>query len=273
MPASTATRTNLDPTSVALNEAKSLGEGTFRITYEGTYKGGQRNGQKAALKRFKYEYRHMEDEFFQSDFKVIDKAIELATEWNDFCRSFEKIRFARGDILVMAGTNGETKKFLVEPLVRPFYKYTSNSGWIRDRSETGLSLLALEAFCHYTYHATGGNLIVCDLQGHYKRNPFVFFKSRYNLTDPAICSRSREYGPTDLGEKGIDSFFAHHVCNQFCRRYGKGRWLRPQKAKEWIVPSRSTSMIRSSESHLMFLTNRLRLNTIMSPIVELEEED
>jgi Alpha-kinase family len=273
MTTSAATRTNLNPSEIIIDETKSLGEGTFRRTYEGIYKGGQRNGQKAACKRFHYEYRYMEDEFFQSDFKVIDKAIELAAEWNSFCRSFEKIRFNRGNVLELEGNRGEKKKFLVEPLVQPFYKYTSNNGYIRNRSETGLSLLMLEAFCHYTYHVTGGALIVCDLQGQYKRNHFVFFKSRYNLTDPAICSRIREYGPTDLGEKGIESFFAHHVCNQFCRRYGKGRWDRPQKPKEWIRPNRGTSMLRSSESHLVFLTNNLRLNAAMTPIIESEDED
>jgi Alpha-kinase family len=132
MTTSAATRTNLNPSEIIIDETKSLGEGTFRRTYEGIYKGGQRNGQKAACKRFHYEYRHMEDEFFRSDFKVIDKAIELASQWNGFCRSFEKIRFNRGEVLELDGKRDEQKKFLIEPLVQPFYKYTSNNGYIRN---------------------------------------------------------------------------------------------------------------------------------------------
>ena len=50
-------------------------------------------------------------------------------------------------------------------------------------------------------------MIVCDLQGRYRHNRRVNSKSRFELTDPAICSRRRTYGHTDLGEKGIESFF------------------------------------------------------------------
>ena len=48
-------------------------------------------------------------------------------------------------------------------------------------------------------------------QGRYRNQ---YRKCRFELTDPAICSRARDYGPTDLGEKGIQSFFKTHVCNK-----------------------------------------------------------
>lgn len=45
------------------------------------------------------------------------------------------------------------------------------------------------------------------------------------LSDPAICSRTETYGPTDLGPLGINMFFAQHECNCFCYSF----LLKPQQ--------------------------------------------
>ncbi|OEU12600.1 putative elongation factor 2 kinase [Fragilariopsis cylindrus CCMP1102] len=52
--------------------------------------------------------------------------------------------------------------------------------------------------------------ILCDLQGGVYQDGVV-------LTDPVVCSIPRTYGPTDLGLQGMNSFFANHTCNEFCR--------------------------------------------------------
>jgi hypothetical protein len=229
-----AIRDNLDSTDVDIDLSDVLGIGGFRITYRGTYTNGERKNQSAACKKFKdasFEYEFYECNY---DFKVIDKAVEFATSWNDdVCRySFEHIQFTRGNYIVQRGV-----RYLMEPIIQPYYKYTNNAGWIN--SENCTSIQVLEAFCHYTYHKSGGNLIVCDLQGLFKVNRYAFFKSRYILTDPAICSRKRHYGPTDMGEKGIESFFVNHVCNKFCRKYGGGHWQRPRNPTDWFTNSRN----------------------------------
>jgi hypothetical protein len=264
----TAVRTNLNSTDVTIDDSNVLGSGSYRIAYEGVYIGGSRNQQKAACKRFKDEFQIIEQEFYQTDFKVVDKAIELAESWNDMCRSFETIRFSRGDVMEKGG-----KKYLVEPLIRPYYKYTSNNGWIENRDNTGSSLLVLEAFSHFTYHKSGGSLIVCDLQGRFKLNRYAFLKSRYDLTDPAICSRKGLYGPSDLGEKGIESFFANHVCNKFCHRYGNGRWTRPRNPTQCLEPCKSTSRMSSSTPNLLAVTNNTRFNAALLPLDEDSDVD
>jgi Alpha-kinase family len=226
-------RDNLNSTDVKIDLTKVLGEGTYRITYRGTYTNGERVNQLAACKIFKD--RTHELEWYEFDTKVIAKATEMAQNWNtEICsKGYECIQFTRGSLTIK---NGVT--YMFEPLIKPYYKYTSNSGWISTENRTSIQIL--EAFCHYTYHISGGTILVCDLQGLFKMNRFAFLKSRYLLTDPAICSQQRSYGPTDLGEKGIERFFTNHKCNKFCQKYGKGQWRRPRAPKNWFSENNST---------------------------------
>jgi hypothetical protein len=261
---STAARTNLTSNSVRIHTNQTIGEGAFRIAYAGTYIGGNRNNQEAVCKCFKSQYQGLETDFFRSDFQTADRAIQYAEEWNEFCASDETILITRGSVHTLIG-----KKYLVEPLIRYFTKFTSNNGWITNVE--GWCGEAMEAFSHYTYHRSGGNLIVCDLQGRYRHNRFNSSKSRFELTDVAVCSRRCSYGPTDLGEKGIDSFFHNHVCNQFC--HVNGRWQRPRSTSQWFPRSSSTSMMRSSQAHLLGLGNRSTFRQGFGGILEEDSED
>lgn len=74
-------------------------------------------------------------------------------------------------------------------------------------------------------------------------------RTRFELTDVAICSRKCSYGPTDLGEKGISSFFHNYSRNQFSDI--GGRWQMPRQTRQWFPKSPSTSMMRSSDAHLL----------------------
>lgn len=240
-----AARTNLTSNDVQIH-SQVLGEGTFRTCLAGTYIGGNRNEQDAACKRFKRLYRQMENEFFSQDFQIADKAIMIATDWNEFCES-------GNEVLVNKGTIHHSRsgiKYLVEPLIRDYSKFTSNSGWIGDTNDWVVR--CMEAFSHYSYHRMGGQMIVCDLQGRYKFNRYKKSKSRFELADPAICSRSRRYGPTDLGEKGIDSFFASHECNEFCEAH----WARPNRSQHWFTQTHGTTMLPSEASSQLSLNSR-----------------
>lgn len=251
MSSSSAARTNLTSYRVKVHDNCYLGEGAFRIACEGTYIGGNRNQQEAACKRFKNKYKVLENEFFEFDFQVADKAIQMAQEWNDFCPYGKEILITRGTVMKRNGC-----KYLVEPLIRYFTKFTSNNGWISNDSCEETEIEIMEAFCHYTYHRSGGSLIVCDLQGRYRYNAYNKKKSRFELTDPAICSRQRLYGPTDMGEKGIESFFHNHVCNGWCHSNGE-RWQKPrvENCRSWFPKSSQTSMLASKHAHQLSTCN------------------
>ena len=264
---SSAARTNLTSQDVSLNRYEILGEGAFRMAYGGTYIGGSRNQQEAVCKCFKDQYRPLESEFFRYDYKIVDRAIEYAEQWNSFCEEKKEILMTKGDVKTIG-----RKQYLVEPLIRYFTKFTSNNGWIESEQEEGWKVLVMEAFSHYTYYKSGGQLIVCDLQGRYRHDKYESRRCRFELTDPAICSRRRSYGPTDLGEKGIESFFANHECNRFCHADGN-HWASPRQQRVWFEASSGTSMLRESATNFLETTNRARFNAQLQVIYDDYDSD
>ena len=183
-------RTNLGARFVVVDRSTVVGSGAFRIVYEGTFVGGNRNGQECVCKRFKSRYAGLAIEYFRSDFEIIDRALSIIESWNEHCEYGLEILMTRGSIT----NHHHGHKYLVEPLIRNFKKYTSNNGYIANEGWKGE---VMEAFCHYSYHKSGGSLIVCDLQGRYRKfNRRGRWRKRFELTDPAICSRQRRYGPT-----------------------------------------------------------------------------
>ncbi len=110
-------------------------------------------------------------------------------------------------------------------------KFNSNSGW-QNREFAGYELL--QALSHFSYHTTGGRFVLCDLQGGWAKDGVI-------LTDPVVMSRSKEFGPTDLGAEGISSFCARHQCGSNC----KPTWALPRYAVATVPLQQGTSMIRS----------------------------
>jgi hypothetical protein len=105
---------------------------------------------------------------------------------------------------------GATCGLLVENFLHgKFTKYSSNNGYVlKDDGSATILLEAgevkltdfLQAFSHWVYVSSSNNLLVCDLQGILDsegRRPV------FRLTDPAICSKERRYGKTDIGLIGI----------------------------------------------------------------------
>lgn len=80
-------------------------------------------------------------------------------------------------------------------------------------------------------HTSAGQYLLCDLQG-------GLFRDGAILTDPVIMSKSRSFGPTDLGPKGISSFFGHHKCNKYC----KAKWQRPADQRLYYKASEGSAM-------------------------------
>ena len=101
----------------------------------------------------------------------------------------------------------------MEPFINAYTKFNSNSGHVFPSKHSDM----MQALSHFSYHNSGGEYVLCDLQGAFHGSGNVV------LTDPAILSRDKSFGPTDLGYPGIIKFFSQHRCNHWCQ----GHWQLP----------------------------------------------
>ena len=103
-----------------------------------------------------------------------------------------------------------------------FYKYTPSamldtmSKMSKDSLEHHVHEVP-QAFSHFTYEASAGKCLVCDIQGIWN------WQDGFTLTDPVVHhvgSKKHRYGKTDQGIDGIKKFFESHVCGTVCERLG-----------------------------------------------------
>lgn len=105
----------------------------------------------------------------------------------------------------------EGQQLLVEPLLSDWAKHNSNSGWVSSHAPAWAGALS-----HYTWFASGGECLLCDLKGGWREVAGRPGERVPVLSDPSIHSRGRHFGPTDLAVDGINAWFASHVCSDLC---------------------------------------------------------
>ena len=127
------------------------------------------------LKDFTYWKREDWDE----ETKLATKAKELVDNWNATRSVVKQYIIHVPEVVICQRSGGDFKGgewVTLEPFIEGHYeKWNSNSGWSKEEK------LSVHAFCHWTYHYSGGLLLLCDAQG-------VRNGDAYCLTDPAICS-------------------------------------------------------------------------------------
>ncbi|KAK2802563.1 hypothetical protein FQN51_004355 [Onygenales sp. PD_10] len=205
--------------------------GAFRWVAKGVYTKGPRSGQACVAKWFKTG-AVFSDDYFTLDIKAVDKALEIVNRFNqlNMINKAVKINVAAVWNFVDGNTAWAGQKVLCEPFIQNYQKFNSNSGWNDDSRGWGE---AMQALSHFSYHLSGGNYVLCDLQG-------GIYQQEVVLSDPVILSRNREYGVTDLGSAGISSFFSQHDCNNYCRP----NWTKPARPVQHFRPVQGTTMIQ-----------------------------
>mmetsp|Transcript_13447 Transcript_13447/g.20448 ORF Transcript_13447/g.20448 Transcript_13447/m.20448 type:complete len:257 (+) Transcript_13447:259-1029(+) len=213
--------------------ANPFAEGGFRWVAKGIYTHGERRGEACVCKWFKSGFVY-EDSYFDLDIRANDKALEIIEEWNIRRYVNKVVKINMPEVWTFSGNSSGSwsgRKVLQEPFISNYRKYNSNSGWALNSSPWPR---VMQALSHFSYHITGGQCVLCDLQG-------GEYGDAICLTDPVILSRSRSYGVTDLGPEGISSFFCNHVCNEFC----KSNWIQPRDQNRYHRLQAGTSMIRA----------------------------
>jgi hypothetical protein len=224
-----STARNNNATLASIDVDTIIGEGAFRYVAKGQYSKGQRSGQPCVSKWFKAGEVY-DEVFFAKDILAVDKALDILTQWNQSRIIDSQIRLNRPEVWRFVDGEREGQRHLVEPFIENYTKFNSNTGWTNPDGSPWSDVM--QAISHYSYHASGGQFLLCDLQGGLYRNGAV-------LSDPVIHSRSQAYGLTDLGDRGISSFFSNHRCNQYCNR----SWTMPRDQGRYFVASQGTSMI------------------------------
>lgn len=204
-------------------------QGSFRWVAKGVYTVGERAGEPCVCKWFKTR-GVLEDEFFEKDLDAVRRSIDIITEWNRMGFVDKIVKINQPQIWTFDRTwrDFANRKVLQEPFIQKYQKFNSNTGWADDSIPWSR---VMQALSHYSYHFTNGECLLCDLQGGVYNNGIV-------LTDPVIMSRERAFGPTDLGAKGMHTFFATHKCNEFCRSSWK-KILHPTK---YYTPRKGSTM-------------------------------
>jgi len=102
--------------------------------------------------------------------------------------------------------------FCAEPFMPgAFLKYNSNAGYVGEDAMPHFELV--QSFTHFTFAASGGKLMIADLQG-------VANEDSVLLTDPQVLSLEGSFGPGDLRLHGIGVCLKAHRCGPTCRRLG-----------------------------------------------------
>jgi hypothetical protein len=208
-------------------------EGAFRWVAKGSYTNGPRSGQPSVCKWFKTGHV-MEAEFFDLDIKAMNKALDLVQQWNSHHFIDQLLKVNLPAVWTFDSGSGRWKGQMVlqEPFIENYQKFNSNTGWADSSTDWPK---VMQALSHFSFHVSGGQFVLCDLQGGVYSNAVV-------LTDPAILSRDKSYGITDLGPQGISSFFSNHRCNQYCR----SNWSIPADRQRYHAIQMGTSMAGST---------------------------
>ncbi|KAK4108291.1 kinase-like protein [Canariomyces notabilis] len=207
-------------------------EGAFRWVAKARYSDGDRRGQQCVIKWFKTGVVFEED-YFTLDIKAVDKALEIVNRFNQLNIVNKTIKINVPQVWRITRSHRSNligSRHLIEPFIQNYQKFNSNTGW---NDDTRHWARVMQALSHFSYHISGGNYVLCDLQGGIYQNEVV-------LSDPVILSRNREYGVTDLGPEGISSFFSQHCCNEYCRP----NWTQPANPQEFYRHVRGTTMIQ-----------------------------
>ncbi|KAH7308492.1 elongation factor 2 kinase [Stachybotrys elegans] len=209
-------------------------QGAFRWVAKGKYTSGPREGQACVVKWFKTGAVFSND-YFTLDIKAVDTALEIVDRFNALGIVNKPVKVNVAQVWTFDDDVDDEwagQKHLCEPFIQNYQRFNSNTGWTDYSVAWGE---VMQALSHFSYHTSGGNYLLCDLQG-------GIYHDEVALSDPVVLSPTREYGVTDLGPEGISSFFSQHVCNNFCRPH----WIQPANPVQYFVPRPGTAMVPSS---------------------------
>lgn len=150
---------NKSTTAEILDTMVPFARGSFKNVWRGDYTDPPRLGEECVAKVFKTG-SVFQDHFFELEMTVIEETQKIINAWND-ARVFGWPVMLSIPQIWTYEANGE--KCLIEPFIRNFQKFNSNSGWVKFPGTQWSDVL--QALSHFSYHHSGGERLLCDIQG------------------------------------------------------------------------------------------------------------
>jgi hypothetical protein len=151
-------RTN-NSTHATIDRSSIFASGAFKNVWQGTYTGGSRTGQSCVAKEFKTG-SVFEEDYFQEEMNIIRRTQKTLNDWNE-AHIINRYIYLNTPAI---WTYVESKhKHLIEPMIENFEKFNSNTGWVSANGQAWGEVM--QALSHFSYHKSGGQLLLCDLQG------------------------------------------------------------------------------------------------------------
>jgi Alpha-kinase family len=227
-------------------ESEPFGKGAERLAYM-FYEigpGGKRLGNAMVAKEtISISNEDRKVDFHETFCRVQHKSKVLAQKFNavvartptlrpvDESVQLPLIQFLDCYVYEYTAEDGVKCGLLVEDYLHgKFVKYNSNNGYVNKAKKDRLQLVCgevymtdfVQAFSHWVYFCTQQKILICDLQGELNQEGV---RPKFRLTDPCICSKKvkhskRQFGRSDMGNRGFRTFRANHVCNNVCKGLG-----------------------------------------------------
>lgn len=160
--------------SHALIDTNLYATGTCKNVWRGTYTRGSRTGQPCVAKEFKPSFSSsssssssLAESYFAQELNIVRLTQTLVNSWHAARLIDAAIVVNVPEIweYVVRVHGKRKKKTLVEPFITGFRKFNSNTGWTPPGARWDMWCEVMQALSHFSYHVTGGALLLCDLQG------------------------------------------------------------------------------------------------------------
>ena len=151
-------RTN-NASKATINTSSIFAHGTFKNVWQGIYTKGIRAGQKCVAKEFKTG-SVFEAHYFEEELNVISRTQKIIDNWHSASIINQRIILNTPEIWIYEESGIMN---LVEPMIENYEKFNSNTGWADITG--GAWSEVMQALSHFSYHNSGGQFLLCDLQG------------------------------------------------------------------------------------------------------------
>ncbi|CAG8949468.1 hypothetical protein HYFRA_00007698 [Hymenoscyphus fraxineus] len=202
---------------------KIIAKGSAKGARLGRYTDGKRRDEKCIGKGFLAGNKKLDSKQLREEINILNIAQTLIDGFNSQGVIPHKVLLNRFEIwdarITKGGYNASSSDLrrdgnfvmMVEPYIENYEKWMTN---LNAPKPKGNKYDAIQALSHWSYHATDGLYMICDLQGGIvERDKYGRKETTWIISDPVITTRkSGGLGGFDFGKEGMIKFLGADHC-------------------------------------------------------------